>query len=169
MALVAPAKLAVVAGIAVVAIVALEWALRQDERRSSEAAASESEARRAMADLGTVRPLVPASVRARAVVLCDRPGSVPEAAAEWQILGDGQCVVRRPLPPPSAPGRIEVPAFAVALPVQSLASLDARTRATLLDFLSVAWSERPVPGERLMLQGIEGEAADRAALLSWLR
>ena len=169
MALPASTRLGIVAATAIVSIVALEWALREDERRISEAAASESEARRAMAELGTVRPLVPASVKARAVVLCDRPGSVPEAAGEWQILGDGQWVVRRPPPLPSAPGASEVPAFAVVLPVHSLASLDARTRATLLDFLSVAWGERPVAQERLLLQGIEGEDADRAALLSWLR
>lgn len=165
----AGAKLGLVAALAVVALVAMEFALRRDEQRLSEAAAAEGEARRARESAGPARALAFASVTARAVVLCDRPGSVPEAAGEWQILADGQSVVRRAPPLPIAPGSTEVPAFAVALPVRDLACLDARARASLLDLLSAAWSDRPVAPERLILQGVEGTAADRAALIAWLR
>jgi len=163
------AKLGFVAAFALAAIVALEWALRQDELRQSEASAAESEARRVRTEQGSARPLAFASVTAHAVVLCDRPGSVPEAAGEWQILADGRWVVRRAPPLPTAPGSNQVQAFAVALPVRDLPNLDAGARAALLDFLSVAWNERPVAPERLLLQGIAGTDADRAALLSWLR
>lgn len=165
----ASARLGFVAAFALAAIVALEWALRQDELRQSEASAAENESRRAWTEQGSARPLSFASVTAHAVVLCDRPGSVPEAAGEWQILADGRLLLRRSPPLPTSPGSTEVQVFAVALPVRELASLDARARAALLDFLSVAWSERPVAAERLLLQGIAGTDADRAALLSWLR
>ncbi len=169
MALTIRAKLAIVAVTAVGGIVVWEWGLRQDAHRTAQAVAAENEAQAALGTLGPVRPLVAASVTARAVVLCDRPGSVPEAEGEWQLFGDGQWVVRRPPPLPTDPGVTEVPAFALALPVRELRSLDARARASLLDFLSIAWSDRPVAPERLLLQGIEGTLADRAALLSWLR
>lgn len=163
------AKLGGVAALALASIVALEWALREDEKRQTFAAAADSEARRVVADLGVARPLQAATVTARTVVLCDRPGVVPEAAAEWQILSDGEWVVRRPPPLPTAPVATEVPAFAVALPVRDLSDLDARARASLIDFLSVAWNDRPVAPERLLLQGIGGDQGDRQALLGWLR
>lgn len=104
-----------------------------------------------------------------AVVLCAEPFAVPEALVEWQLLADGRLVQRRAAPLPSVPGRTAVPAAAVALPVDRLAALRPEARAALLDLLSSLWRERPVEASRLVLQGVEGEIADRRALLSWLR
>jgi hypothetical protein len=155
---------------AVAAIVALELWLREGERSADAAAARQQEREQAASlALGSARPLVAAGVTARTVVLSDRPGGVPEAAAEWQLLRDGTWAVRRPVPLPSVPGVVELPAFAVALPTSKLASLDATARASLLDFLSVAWRDRPVSLDRLRLKGVDGEDLDRSALLDWLR
>lgn len=163
-------KFAVVAVLALAAIVALEWTLRTDEEREHTAADARDAAERAAAEaLGRAQPVSVLGVTARTVVLCDRVGAVPEAAGEWQLLSQGSVLVRRPPPLPSQPTSVEVPAFAVVLPTAGLADLDPVARAALLDFLSEAWRDRPVGPDRLRLQGVGGDDADKAALLRWLR
>jgi hypothetical protein len=164
------AKFGLVAAVAIAAIVALEWTLRSEEELDrSIAAARDAADRAAQQALGSARPLSTAGVTARTVVLCDRAGVVPEAAGEWQVLADGAILVRRPPPLPSQPGAVELPAFAVVLPTAGLRELDPVARAALLDFLSEAWRDRPVATDRLRLQGVGGDEADKSALLGWLR
>lgn len=105
----------------------------------------------------------------RSVVLCDRHGTVPEAAVEWQLMADGRLALRRAPPLPTAPGRIEFAAAAIVLPCDRLSQLEPYARAVLLDLLSSVWIDRPVARDRLVLQGIAGDVADREALVSWLR
>jgi hypothetical protein len=156
--------------VAVAAIVAMEFWLREGDRRMDAAASLQLQRDQAATlALGSARPLLAGGVTARTVILSDRPFVVPEADAEWQLLRDGTWAVRRPVPLPSVPGVSELPAFAVALPTSKLAALDATARAALLDFLSVAWRDRPVSLDRLRLQGVDGADLDRAALLGWLR
>lgn len=164
------AKFAAVAVCALAAIVALEWILRSEEEMDRSLASARDAADRAAQEaLGSARPLSSAGVTARTVVLCDRAGAVPEASGEWQMLADGAILVRRPPPLPSQPGAVELPAFAVVLPTAGLRELDPVARAALLDFLSEAWRDRPVATDRLRLQGVGGDEADKSALLGWLR
>lgn len=163
-------KFAVVAVLALAAIVALEWTLRTGEERERSAAAARDAAERAAAEaLGRAQPASASGITAHTVVLCAQVGAVPEAAGEWQLLSDGSVLVRRPPPLPTQPTAVEVPAFAVVLPTPGLAELDPVARAALLDFLSEAWRDRPVGRDRLLLQGVGGDDADKAALLGWLR
>lgn len=168
-----PARLAVrlLAAACGAAIALLLWDLWLRDREA-EARAREDESRRAVASMGPdVAALLPADrmLDVGAVVLCDAPGAVPEAAAEWRLLADGRVVARRAAPLPSAPGRTPVTAVSVVLPVLSLAALTPEARASLIDLLSSLWRDRPVAADRLLLQGIEGDRGDREALLAWLR
>ena len=162
-------KLVFVAACAAIAIGGLEVWFRQHEAE----ARTRSELREAAAaDLGLENVASPVRDRGFAVhsiVLCDRPGTVPEAAVEWRLLSDGSLVQRRSPPLPTVPGRMELQAAAVVLPALELGALDPELRVVLLDLLSSIWIDRPVAVDRLILQGIVGDAADRAALVSWLR
>lgn len=152
-----------------IALLAWELWLRD---RDAVARERTEEVGREIADLGAdvaVRILGDRMLDVGAVVLCAAPFAVPEAAVEWQLLGDGRVVQRRSAPLPAVPGRVPVAAAAVSLPVDRLSALRPEARAALLDLLSTLWRDRPVEPARLVLQDIVGDAGDCAALLAWLR
>ena len=104
------------------------------------------------------------------VMLCSSRGQAPARAAPLlELKAGGVVVVHRPAPMPQGPAR-PVSAFAaIILPEPSLAALDARARAVLLDLLAALWPDRPVAVERLVCRGVSAAVSDRRSLLAWLR
>ncbi|MEQ1634730.1 MAG: hypothetical protein ABL997_20290 [Planctomycetota bacterium] len=163
------AKLLLVAAVAALAMGALEWWMRQRDA-ADRTRVEELEADAMAKGIEQVASAVQdRGLSVRSIVLCDHHGAVPEAVVEWQLMADGRLVLRRPPPLPTSPGRIELAAAAIVLPCERLPHLQPFARAVLLDLLSSVWIDRPIAIDRLQLQGITGDPADREALVSWLR
>lgn len=87
-----------------------------------------------------------------------------------QVLADGAVVLRRPAPlarRPDAFAEGELGA-AVLLPAASLAGLDPRARAALVEVLGQLSAERPVPSARFRVVDLNLPLADLERLLGWV-
>jgi hypothetical protein len=158
-------RLAVTALVAVTAIFALEWFLRQED-----AALRDEQLRVALASAKPLPQPPVLGVQTELVWLCAAFDSVPPLVAPVvQILRDGSFAVRKAAPVATLPGPRTVAAIALLLPVKALPDLTAIQRAALLDQLSAIFTARPIASGQVQCAGLAGESADLAALLSWVR
>lgn len=96
----------------------------------------------------------------------------PDTAPVLQVFADGDLVLRRPAPLPTAPdgrrARAGGHGAAIVLPERSLAALSPAARGTLLDLLQQLVVERPVPSERIAVIDVVVATGELATLLAWV-
>lgn len=106
-----------------------------------------------------------------ALVASDR-AIAPDTAPVLQVFADGDLVLRRPAPLPTAPdGRLVRGGrhgAAIVLPERTLALLSPAARGTLLDLLQQLVVDRPVPAERIAVIDVVVATGDLATLLAWV-
>ena len=151
-------------GLAAIAIAVLQWCVAVRGEAAGDRPPPAADDGPLLVDV-----LLPVGEADRVVLAAQRSGVPADAAPVVEIGGGGAVRILVAAPPPAGPLPEPWPSAGVVLPQSSLAALDPRERARLLEVLAAWGGPRGASREQLHWVGVAATAEEVERLLRWLR